>query len=193
MITGYTPFAAEGEEAAEMALWASDLAGGIEGFVAGYEARHGALPDDVRQRWLANDGQALAACVATMIAESDGSQVGDLPRIPRRPWCWSARKNRSSPSHERRPPCASGEFVALPGLDHVQTFLRSDMVLPEVERSLSQRPEASRRIRSGVASRWAISAPSVSSDDSTAAQRCGDQISIEVSTPTTSASRSIPA
>jgi hypothetical protein len=31
-----------------------------------------------------------------------------------------------------------GEFVALPGLDHVQTFLRSDMVLPEVKRFLAE-------------------------------------------------------
>jgi hypothetical protein len=30
-----------------------------------------------------------------------------------------------------------GAFVALPGLDHVQTFLRSDMVLPEVDRFLT--------------------------------------------------------
>ncbi len=139
VITGYTPFAAEGEEAAEMALWASDLTGGIEGFVAGYEARHGVLPGDVRQRWLENDGQALAACVANMIAESDGSQVADLPRISaptlvlvgtEEPFVAFARETAALLPH--------GKFMELPGLDHVQTFLRSDMVLPEVERFLSE-------------------------------------------------------
>lgn len=137
VITGYTPFAAEGGEAAEMAHWASDLGGGIEGFVTGYEMRHGALPDDVRHRWLANDGQALEACVANMIAESDGSMVAELPRIAaptlllvgtEEPFVAFARETASL--------LARGEFVALPGLDHVQTFLRSDMVLPEVERFL---------------------------------------------------------
>jgi pimeloyl-ACP methyl ester carboxylesterase len=81
VITGYSPFAAEGEEATEMAAWADDLQQGITGFVAGYERRHGTLPEDARARWLANDGEALAACVANMIAESDGSQVADLPLI----------------------------------------------------------------------------------------------------------------
>lgn len=139
VITGYTPFAAEGEEAAEMAHWASDLRGGIAGFVAGYEARHGALPDDARARWLENDGEALAACVANMIAESDGSLVAELPRITaptlllagtKEPFIDAARETAALLPH--------GMFVALDGLDHVQTFLRSDLVLPEVERFLAE-------------------------------------------------------
>ena len=81
IVTGYSPFAAAGEEAAEMAAWATDLQCGMEGFVAGYERRHGPLPDDARARWLDNDSAALAACVAAMIAESNGSQVADLPQI----------------------------------------------------------------------------------------------------------------
>lgn len=138
IITGYTPFAAEGEEAMEMALWANDLKGGIASFVAGYEARHGALPDEVRQRWLENDGQALAACVANMIAEADGSLVAELPRIlaptvllvgTEEPFVEAARKTAAL--------LPRGELVELPGLDHVQTFFRSDMVLPEVERFLA--------------------------------------------------------
>ena len=77
VVTGYSPFAAAGEEAAETAAWATDLQGGMEGIVAGYERRHGTHPDDARARWLANDGAALTASVASMIAESDGSQVAD--------------------------------------------------------------------------------------------------------------------
>lgn len=139
VVTGYSPFAADGEQAAEMAAWAADLEGGIEGFVAGYERRHGALPEDAKARWLANDGAALAACVANMIAESDGSQVGDLPLITspvmllvgtEEPFVVQARETaRLLPR---------GSFVPLEGLDHVQTFFRSDLVLPHVREFLSQ-------------------------------------------------------
>ena len=123
VVTGYSPFAAAGEEAAEMAAWAADLQGGMEGFVAGYERRHGPLPDDARARWLANDGAALAACVASMIAESDGSQVADLPAIEtpvlllvgtEEPFAEQARA-----STELLP---NGTYVLIQGLDHVQMF-----------------------------------------------------------------------
>ncbi len=133
VVTGYSPFAAAGEEAAEMDAWASDLQEGMEGFVRGYERRHGPLPDDARERWLSNADQALAACVASMIAESDGTQVADLPAIAasvlflvgtEEPFAAHARKAADLLPH--------GKFVPLQGLDHVQTFFRSDLVLPHV-------------------------------------------------------------
>jgi len=139
VVTGYSPFAAAGEEAAEMAAWATDLQSGMEGFVTGYERRHGPLPDDARARWLANDGSAVAACVAAMIAESDGSQVADLPRIEtpvmllvgtEEPFAEQART-----AAEVLP---RGTFVPLQGLDHVQTFFRSDLVLPHVREFLAR-------------------------------------------------------
>jgi pimeloyl-ACP methyl ester carboxylesterase len=138
VVTGYSPFAA-GEQAAEMAAWTADLEGGMAGFVAGYERRHGALPDDAKARWLANDGAALAACVANMIAESDGSQVGDLPHIQapvmllvgtEEPFVAQARETARLLPH--------GTFVPLDGLDHVQTFFRSDLVLPRVRAFFAQ-------------------------------------------------------
>jgi pimeloyl-ACP methyl ester carboxylesterase len=139
VITGYSPFAAAGDEAAEMAAWATDLQGGIEGFVAGYERRHGILPDDARTRWLSNDGEALAACVAAMIVESDGSQVSDLPAIEtpvmllvgtEEPFVEQAREAANL--------LPRGAFVPLEGLDHVQTFFRSDRVLPHVQEFLAR-------------------------------------------------------
>lgn len=140
VITGYSPFAAEGEEAAEMAAWAEDLAGGIDGFVAGYERRHGALPADARTRWLANDGAALAACVANMIAEADGSHIVHLPQIEvpimflvgtEEPFVEQARTAAALLPH--------GAFVPLEDLDHVQTFFRSDLLLPHVQAFLAGR------------------------------------------------------
>jgi pimeloyl-ACP methyl ester carboxylesterase len=139
IVTGYSPFAAAGEEAAEMMAWATDLQGGMDGFVAGYERRHGPLPDDARARWLDNDGAALAACVAAMIAESDGSQVADLPQIEtpvmllvgtEEPFADQARE-----AAELLP---RGAYVPLQGLDHVQTFFRSDLVVPHVREFLAQ-------------------------------------------------------
>jgi pimeloyl-ACP methyl ester carboxylesterase len=139
VVTGYSPFAAAGDEAAEMAAWVTDLRGGIEGFVTGYERRHGVLPDHARARWLANDGAALAACVAAMIAESDGSQVADLPAIEtpvmllvgtKEPFAEQARKAAAS--------LPRGTYVPLEGLDHVQTFFRSDLVLPHVREFLAR-------------------------------------------------------
>jgi pimeloyl-ACP methyl ester carboxylesterase len=135
VVTGYSPFAAAGEHAAEMAAWAADLEGGMDGFVAGYERRHGPLPKDAKARWLANDGAALAACVANMIAEADGSQVAEMAHIEtpvlllvgtREPFVEQARETaRLLPR---------GTFVPLEGLDHVQTFFRSDLLLPQVRR-----------------------------------------------------------
>jgi pimeloyl-ACP methyl ester carboxylesterase len=73
-----------------------------------------------------------------MIAESDGSQVADLPAIAtptmllvgtEEPFAAQAREAA------RLLPC--GTFVPLDGLDHVQTFFRSDLLLPHVRRFLA--------------------------------------------------------
>jgi pimeloyl-ACP methyl ester carboxylesterase len=138
IVTGYSPFAAAGDEAAEMAAWATDLQGGMESFVAGYERRHGRLPDDARVLWLANDGAALAACVASMIAESDGSQVADLPTIETPVLLLVGTEEPfAAQAHAAATLLPRSMFVPLEGLDHVQTFFRSDLVLPHVRNFLA--------------------------------------------------------
>jgi pimeloyl-ACP methyl ester carboxylesterase len=133
VVTGYSPFAAAGEEGAEMAAWASDLQGGMESFVSGYEQRHGPLPDDARVRWLANDGAALAACVASMIAESDGTQVADLPEIETPVMLLVGTEEPfAGEAQQAARLLPLGKYVPLAGLDHVQTFFRSDLVVPHV-------------------------------------------------------------
>jgi pimeloyl-ACP methyl ester carboxylesterase len=138
IITGYSPFPAAGEEATEMAAWASDLQGGVTGFVSGYETRHGTLPADARARWLENNGAALAACVTAMIAEADGRHLAYLPRIAS-PTLYLVGGEEPFVAEAAR--AASMMPVAhcevLPGLDHVQTFLRSDLLLPHVRSFLS--------------------------------------------------------
>ncbi len=133
VVTGYSPYAAEEEEAAEMAAWAEELRGGMPGFVAGYERRHGALPDDARARWLNNDSAALAACVASMIAESDGAQVAHVSSIETPVLLLVGTEE---PFADRVRHAAhllpKGTHVPLDGLDHVQTFFRGDLLLPHV-------------------------------------------------------------
>jgi pimeloyl-ACP methyl ester carboxylesterase len=138
IVTGYSPFAAAGDEAAEMAAWATDLRSGMEGFVSGYERRHGPLPDDARARWLANDSAALAACVAAMISESDGSQVADLHEIETPVMLLVGTKEPfADQAREAAGLLPRGEYVPLAGLDHVQTFFRSDLVVPHVREFLA--------------------------------------------------------
>lgn len=138
VITGYSPFPAEGEEAAEMAAWASDLRGGMSGFVSGYEARHGKLPAEARARWLENDGAALAACVAAMIAEADGRHLPHLPKIAS-PALYLVGSEEPFVAEAERAAAMTpaGRCEVLPGLDHVQTFLRSDLLLPHVRSFLT--------------------------------------------------------
>lgn len=139
VITGYSPFAAEAEETAEMASWASDLAGGMPSFVAGYEERHGTLPDDARARWLANDGLALSACVANMIAEADGRHVPELPLVKQPTLLLVGSLEPFFPrAEEAAGLLPQGRFIPLPGLDHVQTFFREDLVLPHVRAFLAR-------------------------------------------------------
>ena len=109
----------------------------MDGFVAGYERRHGPLPDDARARWLANDGVALAACVAAMIVESDGSQVADLPQIET-PVMLLVGTEEPFADHAREATglLPRGVYVPLQGLDHLQTFFRSDLVVPHVREFL---------------------------------------------------------
>ena len=138
IITGYSPFPAEGEEAVEMAAWANDLQDGISGFVSGYEARHGSLPADARARWLENDGAALAACVAVMIAEADGRHLPHLSQIVS-PALFLVGSEEPFAAETVRAAAMmpSAHCEILPGLDHVQTFLRSDVLLPHVRQFLA--------------------------------------------------------
>jgi pimeloyl-ACP methyl ester carboxylesterase len=68
-----------------------------------------------------------------MIAESDGSQVADLPTI-QTPVMLLVGTKEPFAEHARAAAnlLPRGMFVPLEGLDHVQTFFRSDLVLPLV-------------------------------------------------------------
>jgi hypothetical protein len=74
-----------------------------------------------------------------MIAESDGSQVADLPAIETPVMLLVGTKE---PFAEHARAAANllprGMFVPLDGLDNVQSFFRSDLVLPFVRGFLAR-------------------------------------------------------
>jgi pimeloyl-ACP methyl ester carboxylesterase len=74
-----------------------------------------------------------------MIAESDGGQVADLPEIVT-PVLLLVGTEEPFAGHalEAAELLPSGACVALQGLDHVQTFFRSDLVLPHVREFLAR-------------------------------------------------------
>jgi pimeloyl-ACP methyl ester carboxylesterase len=105
----------------------------------GYERRPGPLPDDARARWLANDSAALVACVAALIAESDDSQVANRPVIETPVMLLVGTKEPfADQAHEAAGLLPCGTYVPLARLDHVQTFFRSDLVVPHVREFLAQ-------------------------------------------------------
>jgi pimeloyl-ACP methyl ester carboxylesterase len=131
VLTGFNPDPWRRAEAEEVASWVAGLRGGMETFVSGYEARHGVLPDEARGRWLANDSAALVACMEAWVAEGDGRVGAELPAIPA-PTLLLVGSEEPFVAEVERAAAAMPDAAAvvLPGLDHAQTFFRSDLVLP---------------------------------------------------------------
>ena len=131
VLTGYNPYPMQPAEAAEVQSWLDGLSGGMESFVAGYEAAHGPLDPATRAKWLANDHRALMASMEAWIAGSDGSQAVELPNIPVPTLVLVGTEELFHDDVQRAVGnMPQAEFVSLDGFDHVATFLRSDAVLP---------------------------------------------------------------
>ena len=131
VLTGFNPYPWPPAEAAEVASWVAGLRGGMEAFVAGYEERHGPLPTAARERWLANDSAALVACMEAWVAESDGRVGAELPDIPTPALLLVGSEEPFVAEVEiAASAMPDATAVVLPGLDHAQTFFRSDLVLP---------------------------------------------------------------
>jgi pimeloyl-ACP methyl ester carboxylesterase len=131
VLTGYNPAPMPPAEQAEVDSWITGLRGGMDAFVAGYEAAHGALDPDTRAKWLDNDSDALIASMEAWVEGSDGSQERELPLITapamllvgtEEPFFDAVRAAAATMPDAR--------FVPLEGFDHYQTFVRSDAVLP---------------------------------------------------------------
>lgn len=140
ILGGVNPFPRTAADKDEMVAWQADLRGGIAAFVAGFERRHGPLPVEARERWLANDGPALAASLAGTLELGLEHGLADMG-MP----CLLYGGTDDLFATEMPAAAAAmpnAEFVALEGLDHLQAFLRSDLIVPLVRAFLVRSHEA---------------------------------------------------
>src|SRR5918998_5053212 len=119
-----------------MELYRQGLTGGMEGWVAVVEKMLGSpLTPDTKGRLLGNDARALLASVA--YDRPDISEI--LPAMTMPSLLYAGEADPLRPLVER---CASelsgGRFFALPGANHIQGAVRSDLVLPQVVEFLAK-------------------------------------------------------
>jgi pimeloyl-ACP methyl ester carboxylesterase len=126
-----------------MELYRQALTRGIEGWVALVEKMLGSpLTPAVKEQLLSNDVQALLASVAY-----DRPDISSILATMTMPCLLYA--GETDPLHPLVERCASelpnGRFFSLPGLNHIQGAVRSDLVLPQVVEFLAK-TEAALRI-----------------------------------------------
>jgi pimeloyl-ACP methyl ester carboxylesterase len=119
-----------------MQLYRQGLTGGIEGWVAVVEKMLGSpLAPETKERLLGNDVQALSAGVTD--DRPDISEI--LPAMTMPSLLYAGEADPLRPLVER---CASelpsGRFFSLPGVNHIQGAVRSDLVLPQVVEFLAK-------------------------------------------------------
>ena len=123
--------------------WVQELGPGMAHFVAWFERQRGPLQAATRARWLANDATAVAAALQALLDEATTDFEGALrgAAVPCLLYCGTAdRAGAQIRAAAERLPYAA--FVAVEGLDHVQGFVRGDLVVPRA-RAFLERIEAS--------------------------------------------------
>jgi pimeloyl-ACP methyl ester carboxylesterase len=110
---------------------------GMPAVVERAEQLFGPLPPESRATWLKNDNQALAAIMLASERHPDIS--ADLPAVslPALIYCGTEDliHDQARRASEAMP---NARFVPLNGLDHFQTYFRSDLVLPHVRAFLEE-------------------------------------------------------
>jgi pimeloyl-ACP methyl ester carboxylesterase len=125
-----------------MELYRQALAHGIEGWVVLVEKMLGSPASrEMKKRLLSNDVQALLASVA-----NDRPDIsGIVPTMTKPCLLYAGEADPLCPLVER---CASqlpkAKFFSMPGLNHIQGAVRSDLVLPHVAEFLAKQQLASR-------------------------------------------------
>jgi pimeloyl-ACP methyl ester carboxylesterase len=119
-----------------MELYRQVLTHGIEGWVAVVEKMLGSpLTPGMKEQLLSNDVQALLASVAYDRPDISGI----LPTMTMPCLLYAGETDPLHPLVER---CASelsnARFFSLPGLNHIQGVVRSDLVLPQVVEFLAK-------------------------------------------------------
>jgi pimeloyl-ACP methyl ester carboxylesterase len=103
-----------------------------------FEAQNGPLDANARDQLLRNDSQALAA--ASIAAQRDPGPAESLEKfdVPVLIYAGGEDKDFFTLAKEAAADIPSARFVELPGLDHDETFWRSDLVAPIVRSFLRE-------------------------------------------------------
>jgi pimeloyl-ACP methyl ester carboxylesterase len=127
-------YAAEGKESPELTA----LRGGLDELVTYYGDE---LTPLLRERILANDAAALIAWVQGRRLDTKGfpDAIGKIA-VPTLLYAGSADPVHN-PARQTASEISGAQFVSLPGLTHVAGNVRSDLVLPHVERFLAKAHE----------------------------------------------------
>jgi pimeloyl-ACP methyl ester carboxylesterase len=119
------------QEEAEM------LAQGMSAFVDRYEEQFGPLPPGVRELWLDNDGEALAA--NTLACEHYPDISNQLEQVPLPTLIYCGTDDEpfalAKKASEIMP---NARFVKLEGLNHPQVFRQTEHILPHIRAFLAE-------------------------------------------------------
>ena len=111
------------------------LSQGIEAFVDATFESTGPLPADLRQRLLANDPTAL---IASLSANRCTPSREELEAFDKPAFVYVGDADpRLADSREMSSQLPNATLVTLPGLNHLQAFWQSDLVLPRLSKFLA--------------------------------------------------------
>jgi pimeloyl-ACP methyl ester carboxylesterase len=111
---------------------------GMDVYIDRLERNYGALPPDVRELWLDNDGEALAASWPAFEHWPDISEEVSKVSLPTMIYCGTEDEGNYEPARRASEAMPNARFVSIDGLDHLQAFFRSDLVLPHVRAFLEE-------------------------------------------------------
>jgi pimeloyl-ACP methyl ester carboxylesterase len=121
--------------------WRDDVAllrQGMRVYIEQVEQRFGPLPDVMRTQWLNNDGQALAASLEAFQSSPNlEDRIVNVPH-PVLIFCGTEDTDVYEPARRASKAMPNARFVSFEGLDHLQVFSSSELVLPHVRAFLKE-------------------------------------------------------
>jgi pimeloyl-ACP methyl ester carboxylesterase len=111
---------------------------GIEPYLDRVEQNYGALAPGVRELWMDNDGNAIATTWLALEHWPDISKEVSKVTLPTMIYCGSEDEGNYEAARRASEAMPNARFVSLDGLDHLQAFFRSDLVLPHVRTFLKE-------------------------------------------------------
>jgi pimeloyl-ACP methyl ester carboxylesterase len=121
--------------------WRDDVAllrQGMTVYIDQVEQRFGPLPAVMREQWIKNDGLALAASLEALQSfPSLGDRMADVT-LPALIFCGTEDTDVYEPARRASRDMPNARFVSFEGLDHLQVFASSDLVLPRVRTFLHE-------------------------------------------------------